>query len=129
MGRCARARGSYSIGVRISATDWRVITPTPRAGDRGPPRGGPKETYAAYLHRLNDDADLSARRRGAHLDCAAASPAAVPNQRIPQPIAQPSLPRLGEVTSSKEVAVHMVIQQAYTVRNMLNRGTIIDLIG
>lgn len=39
------------------------------------------------------------------------------------------MPRLGDVTPTKEVAVHMVIQQAYGVRNMLNRGTIIDLVG
>jgi hypothetical protein len=118
-----------SIGVRISATDWRVIAPTLRTVDRCPPRGGPKETYAAYLHRLNDDADLSARHRSVRTVCAAESLADAANPRTPEPIAQPSLPRLGDVTPTKEVAIHMVIQQAYGVRSVLNRGIIIDLMG
>ena len=117
-----------SIGVRISATDWRVIAPAFRTVDRCPPRGGAKETYAAYLHRLNDDADLSARHRSVQTGCAALT-AAAPYPRIPDPIAQPSLPRLGDVTPTKEVAVYMVIQQAYGVRSVLNRGIVIDLMG
>lgn len=118
-----------SIGVRISATDWRAISPAFRTVDRCPSRGGPKETYAAYLHRLNDDADLSARHRAVRTECHVASPAVASNPRTPEPIAQPSLPRLGDVTPSKEVAAHLVIQQVYGVRCMLNRGVIIDLIG
>ena len=33
------------------------------------------------------------------------------------------------MTPTKEVAVYMVIQQAYGVRSVLNRGIVIDLMG
>jgi hypothetical protein len=118
-----------SIAVRISATDWRVVAPACRMGDRCPPRGGPKETYAAYLHRLNDDADLSARHRGVRTECVSGALARGPVAQIPEPVAQSSLPRLGDVTPTNEVGVRIAIQQSYGVRSVLNRGILIDLMG
>lgn len=130
-GRVYRHAVRLHFGVRISASDWRVVAPTHRVGDRCPARGGPRETYAAHLRRLNQDADLSARHRqigfGDTVSLTGRAPGAP--SAVSEPVSRPSLPRLGDVTATKDVVVHRVIQQAYGVRSILNRGIVIDLLG
>jgi hypothetical protein len=115
------------------------------------------ETYAAYLRGLNDQADRVARREGgpvrypehlkaindardvARRDGVSLTAAgrgllsrfasSVPSNVPQEPVVRSSLPHLGDVTPTKEVAVHEVIQQAYGVRNLLSRGAVIDLVG
>jgi len=130
-GRVYRHAVRMPFGVRISASDWRVVAPTPRVGDRCPARGGARETYAAYLRRLNHDADLSARHRRIGVgDTVSLSARALGSPNVvSEPVPRPSLPRLGDVTAMKDVVVHQVIQQAYGVRSVLNRGIVIDLMG
>lgn len=133
------------------------MSPIARVGDRCPARGEARETYAAYLRGLNTAADRVARREAgpvpfaSHLrsinemEAAAwrartlevagvpgagmyAKPAPV-GDRVPEPVGRASLPRLGDVTPTKDVAIHEVIQRAYGARNLLSRGAVIDLAG
>jgi hypothetical protein len=102
--------------------------------------------YAQYLKSLNDQDDLAARVQGqtwggggagTGQDLCRSGPQrrderaliGAGDSRAECPSLSNAPPRLGDAPSPRDVAAHEVIQVAYGVRNLLNRGSIIDLAG
>ena len=140
--------------MRIHAQDRSLISPVAPAcgaGDRcsrtfaqhlrAANRGAESKSssgilpYAKYLKNLNDQDDLASRSRvgtGTARPRLATYQPTRPGQIDPSADSAdglPMLPRTGETLPVRELVIRETIEAAYSVRNLLSRGAIIDLMG
>lgn len=104
------------------------------AGDRGP-RTFTQVPYAKYLKNLNDQDDLANRSR---VGTGMTRPNAVGIQARRQTqsdtnleagVGLPMPPRTGDELPARELTIRETVEAAYSVRNLLSRGAVIDLMG
>jgi hypothetical protein len=124
-------------GPQTRETFAQMLRRANEEADRASSRTDGPVPFAQHLWAINrrDDPNKPVLVRGVPAIAPTLHPAgtllAARNRGEPvsAPVAAPSVPRLGDVPGSSRVVVHEAILVAYSVRNLLSRGAIIDLTG